>query len=397
VGRQSTPFFLFLPTAAGVSVLSFVSPGPERRSDPRLPGNGVAPPEIGSAALTGHTCGDEDKPLARCACRAEESRWRAAICNFFLELVMSPVSNEPATSSITDEQARDSLVALVRHVYRQRDGVLETLTYEDLAELIHRLNRHGQPAARGMGKHVLGRMGEWLQGLSDQWGEPIPYIQTIVVLKSGSTRGLPDVGIEGLWPGYSAMTRSEKEAKLGAEYQRILQFGSRWNDVLTRLGFETVVVDSTPVGGGGVRGQGGESAEHKALKRFVLENPELVGAGKDWAGVEEYPLKSFDEIDVLFRSATRCIGVEVKSVVSDRGPQDYERGIYQVVKYKALLKAQARAEAGSKEQVIPGSIDVFLVLQSKMPEQYIEVAKELGVRYFENVTVPNSAKGQSVE
>ncbi len=69
---------------------------------------------------------------------------------------MSPVSNEPATSSITDEQARDSLVALVRHVYRQRDGVLETLTYEDLAELIHRLNRHGQPAARGMGKHVLG-------------------------------------------------------------------------------------------------------------------------------------------------------------------------------------------------------------------------------------------------
>ena len=310
---------------------------------------------------------------------------------------MSPVSNEPATSSITDEQARDCLVALVRHVYRQRDGVLETLTYEDLAKLIHRLNRHGQPAARGMGQHVLGRMGEWLQGLSAQWGEPIPYIQTIVVLKSGSTRGLPDVGIEGLWPGYSAMTRSEKEAKLGAEYQRILQFGSRWNYVLTRLGFETVVVDGPPVGAGGVRGQGGESAEHKALKRFVLENPKLVGAGTDWVGVEEYPLKSFDEIDVLFRSATRCIGVEVKSVVSDRSPQDYERGIYQVVKYKALLRAHARAEAGSKEQVIPGTIDVFLVLQSKMPEQYIEVAKELGVTYFENVTVPNLAKGQAVE
>ena len=66
MGRQSTPFFLFLPTAAGVSVLSFVSPGPERRSDPRLPGKRVAPPEIGSAALTGHTCGDEDRPLARC-------------------------------------------------------------------------------------------------------------------------------------------------------------------------------------------------------------------------------------------------------------------------------------------------------------------------------------------
>lgn len=310
---------------------------------------------------------------------------------------MAAVSNEPSISSITDEQARDSLVALVRHVFRQRDGVLETLTYEELAELIQRFNKHGLPAARGMGKHVLARMGEWLQGLSDQWGEPIPYIQTIVVLKSGSTRGLPDVGIEGLWPGYSVMTRSEKEAKLGAEYQRILQFGSRWNDVLARLGFETVVVETPPVTGAGSRGRGGESAEHKALKRFVLENPELVGAARDWVGVEEYALKSFDEIDVLFRSATRCIGVEVKSAVSDRGPQDYERGIYQVVKYKALLKAQARAEAGSREQVIPPTIDVFLVLQSKMPEQYVGVAKELGVKYFENVIAPDSAKGQAVE
>lgn len=310
---------------------------------------------------------------------------------------MPVARNEPSISSITDEQARDSLVALVRHVFRQRDGVLETLTYEELAELIQRFNKRGLPAARGMGKHVLGRMGEWLQGLSDQWGEPIPYIQTVVVLKSGQARGLPDVGIEGLWPGYSAMTRSEKEAKLGAEYQRILQFGSRWNDVLARLGFETAVVDTLTTGGGGIRGRGGESAEHKALKRFVRDNPELVGAGRDWVPVEEYPLKSLDEIDVLFRSATRCIGVEVKSVVSDRDPQDYERGIYQVVKYRALLKAQARAEAGSKEQVIPATIEVFLVLESRMPEQYVEVARELGVRYFENVAIPMPGKVRAAE
>ena len=95
-----------------------------------------------------------------------------------------------------------------------------------------------------------------------------------------------------------------------------------------------------PVGTDGRPGKGGwgggESEAHKALKRYVCEHPEIVGAASGWDAQEEFALRSADELDVMFRSDRSWIGVEVKSRVSDGNPSDYERGSYQVVKYRAV-------------------------------------------------------------
>lgn len=87
-----------------------------------------------------------------------------------------------------------------------------------------------------------------------------------------------------------------------------------------------------------------------------------------------------DEVDVLFKSSKKCIAVEVKSFLSDRLPSDYERGLYQTIKYGALLIAMVAA--GRRD--IPPTIESVLVLESALPEQFRKLAERLGVTVYEN-------------
>jgi hypothetical protein len=128
-------------------------------------------------------------------------------------------------------------------------------------------------------------------------------------------------------------------------------------------------------------GSGGESPAHKELKWFVRQNPTLVGADSSFEGIIEYPLPTNDEIDVLFRSNDTCIAVEVKSRVSDLWPGDYERGIYQTIKYGALLSAMR--DAGDDES--RATIKTTLVLESSLPPQMRALAQRLGVAVVESV------------
>jgi len=230
-------------------------------------------------------------------------------------------------------------------------------------------------------------MGRLLKGLEGEWGEPIPCIQSLVVGKTGKVenRGLPSDGIKEFWPDYPQMSRAEKEAKTNVEYQRIVNFGSRWNDVLEKLNLPPVTVDippeKQPEKVKKPFGTGGESIEHKNLKEYVRQHPEIVGAGHGWKAFIEYPLPSNDEIDVVFKSADVCIAVEVKAAVSDALPFDYKRGLYQTIKYGALLKAMNLA--GGHE--VPPTIKSVLVLESSLPEEYRKLAEVLGVTVFENV------------
>ena len=84
---------------------------------------------------------------------------------------------------------------------------------------------------------------------------------------------------------------------------------------------------------------------------------------------------------MVFKSADACIAVEVKSAISDSFPSDYERGLFQTVKYGALLAAMAR----SGDYDIPSQIKIILVLESRLPEEFRVLAKELGVTILENV------------
>ena len=270
--------------------------------------------------------------------------------------------------------ARNSLSHLVAHVYAHQTGPIKGLTYQELALKIGRLNKRDQGHAHGMGQ-VLGVMGHLLQGLEGKWGEPIPHIQSLAINKTGVNRGLPDDGIKEFWPGYPFLTRAEKENRVRLEYQRILVFASRWDDVLEKLDIQPVSVSAKR----GWFGSGGESPEHKALKQYVKTHPEIVGATAEWKAIEEYSLPSLDEIHVMFKSSIAWVAAEVKSAISDTFPPDYERGLYQVVKYRAILAAMAR----DRRYSIPATIRVVLVLESKLPAEYKATAEVLRVEVIE--------------
>lgn len=281
------------------------------------------------------------------------------------------------------EYAKRALLALVDHVREQQDGVLVPLTYVQLAALISRYNKHGVPWARGLGT-VLGQVTALVSDASAGIAETPPFLTTIVVRASGKDAGLPGIGIEGSWSGYIQMSRAEKQDRVRLEYDRILAYGSRWEDIL-RLADLIPTVDpvNPPTPEAPHRGWGGgESKAHSDLKNFVLHHPHLFGAETASFAQAEYALRSGDVIDVMFKSEEIWIGVEVKSRTSDAAPGDYERGIYQVVKYKAVLQAQASVDYPER---VP-SIQVWLALESKLPDEYRTIINNLRVQLQEGLT-----------
>jgi hypothetical protein len=133
-------------------------------------------------------------------------------------------------------------------------------------------------------------------------------------------------------------------------------------------------------GAGGGRA-GGESQAHKILKEFIAATPSLVGASKNATSRCEFALRSADEIDVLFQSREEWVGVEVKASTSDGNLRDYQRGLYQVVKYRALLEAQARIDHPDHTP----QVRVLLALELALPAQLRQVAKALDVVLLERV------------
>lgn len=288
-------------------------------------------------------------------------------------------------SSVADPLAIRALAILVQHVAEQRDGVLVPMTYPQLAQRLSRLTRHGEPHVRGLA-FALERVQMLIEQATRQWPEHVPILTSIVVFPCGPNRGLPGDASQARWQQFASLSRQDKEARVREEYARILHLGSRWNDILALARIlgqtpESAHSEDRPPRHGGR--SGAESEAHKALKQYVLDNPGRFGVPHDYTfGATEFVLRSGDIIDVMFRSKKRWIGVEVKSRVSDAHHDDYDRGIYQAVKYRAVLEAQATVEHPD----CPPQVQVLLVLERRMPAERVALAKTLGVQYVENVT-----------
>lgn len=122
---------------------------------------------------------------------------------------------------------------------------------------------------------------------------------------------------------------------------------------------------------------GPESEEHKALKAHVKAHPECLGLdlSNPQAKIEQ-SLLSGDRLDVLVVDGVRLIGVEVKSIKSGR--DDLRRGLYQCVKYKAVMDAEAGLRGAPPSEVV-------LVTERALPSDLVEEARQLEVR---RVVVP---------
>lgn len=281
-------------------------------------------------------------------------------------------------------ETRQILVELVQWVREHSGDALVPLTYEELARRIGRFNKHNQPHAHGLGL-ALGKVGNLVQRHADGWGEPVPCLTSIVVQKTGANRGIPDDGIKEFWPDYPKLTREEKQNKSELEWAKIAEFGSRWDALLSvdELARINLFSDSAPAPVA-PRGRGGESAAHRRLKEYVRDNAAVLGVVDVVTAICEYALPSLDEIDVLFKCADRWVAVEVKSCVSDGNETDYERGLYQVIKYHAILQGMRQ----DVRRTVPAEIRTLLVLQTRLPASLRSLASALQIEVIENISVP---------
>ena len=118
------------------------------------------------------------------------------------------------------------------------------------------------------------------------------------------------------------------------------------------------------------RGGPPESKEHKILKEWVAENPAEIGISDSYGkGRTEALLLSGDEVDVMFSNDTSFRAVEVKSIRSNDA--DFQRGLYQCVKYREVKRAE----------YLPfvANVEAILVTERQLSSELQERARTLGV------------------
>lgn len=275
---------------------------------------------------------------------------------------------EPLTGDkLYQKRGRQALPLLIRQAQAE-----EPITYENLASELK------MPNPRNL-NYVLGSIGQALNNLSESWGEGVPPLQCLVVNKNN---GLPGEGIG--WfirdlADYNKFSRRQKRQIIDTELTKIYGY-TKWPKVLKEFGLKPTQQDFTSfnkkasVGGRG----GGESKAHLELKKYVSKHPHSIGLSSNLAtGDIEHNLPSGDIIDVFFENKKEHIGVEVKSTNSDIA--DITRGLYQCIKYQAVL--EARLAATGK----PQNVRTLLVLGGSFPFELLPLKNILGVELAENI------------
>lgn len=162
---------------------------------------------------------------------------------------------------------------------------------------------------------------------------------------------------------------------LQGELQRVFDY-PRWTAVLAALGLlarpdSTVLDDASKF-----RGRG-ESEQHRRLKEYLAEHPDILQLPAAAGADTEFSLPSGDSLDVLFRVGDDWTAVEVKSAKSSLS--DIVRGMFQCVKYQAVI------EAFQATQGLTQSARVILVLEGAFPTQLESWKQVLGIEVVDCV------------
>ncbi|MBX7255945.1 MAG: hypothetical protein K1Y02_06255 [Candidatus Hydrogenedentes bacterium] len=266
-------------------------------------------------------------------------------------------------------RAESALPLLVRQAQAQ-----STVFYSALAPEL------GMTNPRNL-NYVLGSVGSALEQLSDKWKENIPPIQCLVINK---LEELPGEGVA--WfiskkEDFRKLSLKQRREILRIELQKTFAY-PKWYEVLNAFGLKPAVVDFTePIRGAGKYHGGPESDEHKEMKRFIATHPQAVGLGNIGHGTNEYELPSGDLLDVSFQATDFWYAVEVKT---KKAPySDLVRGIFQCIKYKAVI------EAVQASRLLPQNCRVILAIEGHLPSDLLALKNMLEVDVLERIDFRN--------
>lgn len=252
---------------------------------------------------------------------------------------------------------------MLPHLIRWAQGAWDTPHYcSDLSKIIH--HNSNQIGA------VLGVVQDILDDVAKESHKG--NVPTLNCLVQNKETGIPSYGFEYVDKKYNSLSNAEKRAFARAENEKAHKYDWTW--VIEKLGLKLNYCEQVlPVKYANV----GEGEEHKAIKQYIASNPDMVGIKKVLGeGETEHLLLSGDRIDVFFRCKNNMhYAVEVKPSTSDDA--DILRGIFQCVKYKAVMDSERVWYGGNYEN------ETVLVVSRELSERNKCVAVDLGVRYIE--------------
>jgi hypothetical protein len=273
----------------------------------------------------------------------------------------------------------------------QRALKSDTITYLGLKRIIEPDNNNRWALHY---RFVAGRAGDICEALSDELGEQVPLLNSIIV---NQATGLPSEGVDGYlarFLGFSPkkierLAPDERDAHARQAIQTVFDYDG-WPRVCRQLRLRVPSVRSK----GGNNStlhipdpkkfpRGPESAAHKALKLWAMSNPGIFAEyGAFGLGHKEVSLSSGDRLDVYFENDAMQLAVEVKSLHSPL--DEIERGVFQCVKYRSVLRAMQVVEG-----VAPNA-QAVLVLDGPAPTQVTSLASLLMIRILDVGKPPHS-------
>jgi hypothetical protein len=269
------------------------------------------------------------------------------------------------------QRARLALPILVRQA---KAGT--PICYNQLAQEI------GMPNPRNL-NYVLGAVGNALLTIAKKWGaSQLPLLNCLVI---NQTTLLPGDGIYVFIEkqDFVKMTNTQKRVFVNKMLTEIFTFPD-WDKVLIELKIEPIQTAFKNKYGPLIKPSSdnhgrGESQDHLVFKTFLSKHPEVFGLHRYNTGIIEYEFPSTDTIDILFETSSEVIGVEAKSHVSNI--VDILRGLFQCIKYEALIAAEQRVND------ITPNCKVFLALEGKFPDELIGIKNVLGINVIDEINV----------
>ncbi|MFZ5627975.1 MAG: hypothetical protein ACOY5B_02530 [Spirochaetota bacterium] len=283
--------------------------------------------------------------------------------------------------------AREILRLLVGRVLNYQGGP-KFITYTDLAqEIEYPKPRTGNSFSANKGK-TLGVMGHLFDNiLVDGWNDRNPHIQALIVAKDTE---LPGEGLKEFYPEYPTLSKEKRLDHVSREYLQIYGFDTKCMEVLQKLGISAPqkagsTAPQSRAGWFNPFGKDG-SPEHRAIRDYIAKNPDAVKVTEATSGHPGYALKSGDSVDVVIEAEKMLQAIEVKSLRS--GPDDLQRGVYQCVKYRAVLRAEEEAFKRGKGGERP--VRTVLVCEGALPRDLQSLAALHSVTVFDNLAAHRS-------
>lgn len=238
-------------------------------------------------------------------------------------------------------------------------------TYNDLIIAL------GKKRFSGVG-YVLGVEQDVMDALAKNLNIKIPTLNSLIKDKN---TGLPAEGFSYVEPSYNTWSDEGKRIFVKGLDEEAIKY-PHWNMVLDELGLSPLFSFSpeeiNKIKNPQNHDFGGEGPEHKALKDYVKSHPSCLGVAEIINADVEHILPSGDRLDVYFECIDGSrVAVEVKPSISD--DSDITRGIFQCIKYKAILEALAKTDGTN------APVKAILVIRRDFSDLHKRLINLLGV------------------